>query len=283
MLVDLRKICQIAEKKKNAVGAFNVVSIASLHAILDAAEELELPVILQFAQCHECYVSIEDVAPLVVRHAERASVPVCVHVDHGEDADYIRKGLELGFTGVMFDGSALPYEQNRDETARLAELAHAFGAGIEAELGSMGARESGNGEAERAKKIYTDPALAKRFVDETGIDALACSFGTTHGIYLKAPKLDTAIVSAVRKATHGIPVVMHGGSGVPDELFRESIRCGVRKINYFTYMDRAGASAVKASILNGNDSYPIFSDLTLIAAAAMKENVKEAMKVFALS
>lgn len=282
MLVDLSKICQIAEENKIAVGAFNVVSLATLHAVLDAAEELGLPVVLQFAQCHECYASIEDLAMPMIRRAESAGVPVCVHLDHGENSVYIRKGLELGFTGVMFDGSALPYEQNRDESARLAEIAHSFGAGIEAELGSMGARESGAGESEHVEKVYTDPVLAGQFVRDTGIDALACSFGTTHGIYLKAPRLETGIVTAVRETTNGIPVVMHGGSGVPEELFRESVRCGVRKINYFTYMDRAGAAAVKKSILMDSNQYLMFSDLTLVAAKAMKENVKKAMSVFAL-
>lgn len=282
MIVNLKTVCAIAEKKRIAVGAFNAVSIASLHAVLDAAEELDLPLILQFAQCHECYCSIEDIGPVMVRCAEKASVPVCVHVDHGEDSEYIRKGLELGFTGVMFDGSALPYEENAARSRQIVEMAKTYGAGVEAELGSMGARENGTGGDHEAEKVYTDPELAGRFVLETGIDALACSFGTTHGIYLKAPRLDTGIVSAVREKTGGIPIVMHGGSGVPEEMFREAIRCGVRKINYFTYMDRAGAAAVKAVLESGKSSYPIFSDLTLAAGKAMNENVKAAMKVFAL-
>ena len=282
MLVTLKEICAAAEEKKIAVGAFNVVNLPALHAVLDAAEELELPVILQFAQSHECYASLDDLAPLMVRYAERAGIPVCAHVDHGADVDYLRRGLDYGCTGVMFDGSALPYEQNRDETARLAELAHSYGAGIEAELGSMGVRESGLGEAEHAEKVYTDPALAGQFVSETGIDALACSFGTNHGIYLKAPRLDTGIVSAVREITGGIPVVMHGGSGVPDEMVRESIRCGVRKVNYFTYMEKAGAAAIRESILSGSNRYPIFADLSILVQDAMKENAKDAMRTFAL-
>lgn len=282
MLVNLKEICAEAEKRSIAIGAFNTVSIAALHAVVDAAEESGLPVILQYAQCHECYCGIEDIGPVMVRCAERVSVPVCVHVDHGEDIEYIRKGLELGFTGVMFDGSTLPFEQNVEKSAETVELAKHYGAGTEAELGSMGARENGTGEVGKEPKVYTDPELADRFVRQTGIDALACSFGTTHGIYLKAPRLDTSIISAVREKTGGIPVVMHGGSGVPDDLLRQSVRAGVRKVNYFTYMEKAGAAAVKKSLSSGTVFHPIFADLSLTAYEAMKENVKTAMLAFAL-
>ena len=153
-------------------------------------------------------------------------------------------------------------------------------------LGSMGKRESGSGEdgagAEDDTKIYTDPELAKRFVEETGIDALACSFGTTHGIYLTKPRLDFDVVKNVRALCGNSPVVMHGGSGVSKEDYHKAVDAGVRKINYFTYMDKAGGQAVEDYLKSLRDGEPrFFSSIFMAARDAMKENVREAMKIFA--
>lgn len=283
MLVTLKEILKIAEGKKNAVGAFNAVSFASLKAVIGAAEESDQPVVLQYAQCHQCYNLLEDIGPLMLKYAEKASVPVCVHLDHGEDIEFLKKALDIGFTGVMIDASSLPYDQNAGITAKTVEMARRYGASVEAEIGSMGRRETGEGlktGADDETKIYTDPAEAKRFVEETGIDALACSFGTTHGIYLKAPRLDFGVVASVREAIGGKPIVMHGGSGVSPEDYRKAIAAGVRKINYFTYMDRSGALAVKAALSDEKQANPLFTELTKTAEAAMKDNVKTAIGVF---
>ena len=202
MLVTLKEILKIAEEKKIAVGAFNTPNLESLMAILDAAEELQLPVIIQAAQCHEVFVPVSVIGPVMIARAKEASVPVCVHLDHGETLEYVQKVLDIGFTGVMFDGSTLPYEENVASVKKAVEMASKTGASVEAELGSMGRRESGAGDdgagAGDDTKIYTDPVQAKEFVKETGIDALACSFGTTHGIYLTKPRLDFSVVEQVR-------------------------------------------------------------------------------------
>lgn len=283
MLVNLKKICEIAEERNMAVGSFNACSLASLKAVFRAAEEMQAPIVIQFAQCHEVYNSLEDVGPLMLKYARNASVPVCAHLDHGEDLEYLKKALDMGFTGIMFDGSTLPYDQNVELSARAAEMAHACGAGVEAELGSMGRRETGEGVGsgnDDETKIYTDPEQAAKFVKATGIDALACSFGTTHGIYLTKPRLNFDVVSNVRKNTGGMPIVMHGGSGVSDEDFHKAIDAGVRKINYFTYMDKAAGLAVKDRLLTLNEAHPLFAELTLTAEKAMTENVKKAIGVF---
>lgn len=286
MLVTLQEILKIAEERKIAVGAFNAANLESLQANIMAAEELNVPVILQFAQCHESWIPLSLIGPLMVDFAKKATVPVCVHLDHGEDLDYLQKALEIGFTGIMYDGSTLPYEENLENTKKAVAMAAKYGAGVEAELGSMGKRESGAGDGSGEgdeTKIYTDPVQAKAFVEETGITALACSFGTTHGIYLTKPRLDFNVVKEVREQTGGIPVVMHGGSGVSKENFQESIRAGVRKINYFTYMDKSGGNAAADYIHGLKENEPIFFSSVLAAAReAMKENVKEAMKIFAL-
>ena len=286
MLVTLNEILKIAEERKIAIGSFNAPNLESLEAVLGAAEELQLPVIIQFAQCHEPWIALDLIGPVMVEAAKKASVPVCVHLDHGETLEYLQKALDIGFTGIMYDGSTLPYEENAANSKKAVEMARKTGASVEAELGSMGRRESGAGDgtgAEDETKIYTDPKLAAQFVRETGIDALACSFGTTHGIYLTEPRLDFDVVRGVRKETGDIPVVMHGGSGVSREDYRKSIEAGVRKINYFTYMDKSGGNAAAEYLKGLKEGEPVFfSSISMAARGAMKENVKAAMKMFAL-
>ena len=283
MLVTLNEVMKIAEERGIAVGSFNAIGFDSLLAVIGAAEELNLPVIIQFAQCHEEWIPLDVIGPVMVEAAKKASVPVCVNLDHGETLNYLERALEIGFTAIMYDGSTLSYEENLANTKKAVAMAAKTGASVEAELGSMGRRESGAGDhtgAEDETKIYTDPQQAKVFVEDTGIDALACSFGTTHGIYLAEPKLDFDVVKNVRVKTDQIPVVMHGGSGVSREDYKKAIKAGTRKINYFTYMDKAGGNAAAAYIENVKDGEPLFfSSIYLAARDAMKENVKEAMKM----
>lgn len=287
MLVNLKEILDIAEHKKIAIGSFNTPNLESLRAVIDAAEELNIPAIIQFAQCHELWIPLSVIGPIMVEQARRADVPVCVHLDHGETLDYLQQALDLGFTGVMYDGSVLSYEENLENTKKAVAMASKYNCGVEAELGSMGRRESGAGEegasTDDNTKIYTDPTLARQFVADTGIDALACSFGTTHGIYLTKPKLDFDVVKNVREQAENIPVVMHGGSGVSWEDFHVGIKAGVRKINYFTYMDKSGGNAVAEYLKGIKAEEPVFfSSVTAAAGKAMKENVRNAMRTFAL-
>ena len=285
MLVTMKEILKIAEEKEIAIGAFNAANLESLTAEVEAAEALELPVIIQFAQCHEPWIPIDVIGPIMLTAAKSAKVPICIHLDHGETLEYVQKALDLGFTSVMYDGSTLEYDENLGNTKKAVELAKAKGASVEAELGSMGVRESGAGDGsgnEDATKIYTDPELAADFVRDTGIDALACSFGTTHGIYLTEPRLDFDVVKNVRAKTGNIPVVMHGGSGVSKEDYHKAIKAGVRKINYFTYMDKAGGAAIVKYLEEKKDDTPVFfSTLSMCGRDAMRENVTGAMKMFA--
>ena len=287
MLVTLKEILKIAEERKFAVGAFNAPNLESLQAVIGAAEAVGLPVIIQYAQCHEQFVTLEVIGPIMVDFAKRAKVPVCVHLDHGEDLETLGTALSIGFSSVMFDGSGLPFEDNIKNTKLAVEMAAKTGASVEAELGSMGRRESGAGDktgSDDESKIYTDPVLAGKFVRETGIDALACSFGTTHGIYLTKPQLDFSIVASVRGETGNIPVVMHGGSGVSREEFHRAIKAGVRKINYFTYMDKAGGAAAAEYIKGLTAGEPqFFTSIAVAARAAMRENVEQAMINFSMA
>ncbi|MCI6091764.1 class II fructose-bisphosphate aldolase [bacterium] len=286
MLATLNDVMKIAEEKKIAVGSFNTPNLEALQAVIEAAEELDLPVIIQFAQCHEPWIPLAMIGPIMVNAAKKSKVPVCVHLDHGETLEYLQQALDMGFTSIMYDGSTLSYEENLENTKRAVSMATKTGASVEAELGSMGRRESGAGDDSGENddtKIYTDPHQAKVFVEETGIDALACSFGTTHGIYLTQPKLDFDVVKNVRALTEQIPIVMHGGSGVSREDYRKAIEAGTRKVNYFTYMDKSGGNAVAEYVNSVKEGEPLFfSSASMAARDAMKENVKAAMKMFAL-
>lgn len=286
MLATLNDVLKIAEEKQIAIGSFNTPNLEALQAVIAAAEEEQLPVIIMFAQCHEPWIPVDVIGPIMVDFAKKASVPVCVHMDHGETLDYVQKTVDLGFTSVMYDGSTLPYEENVANTKKAVEIASGTGASVEAELGSMGRRESGAGDKtgdQDETKIYTDPDLAAKFVKETGIDALACSFGTTHGIYLEEPKLDFDVVRNVRTRTNNMPVVMHGGSGVSREDYHNAVKAGVRKINYFTYLDKSGGTAAVEYAKNLKENEPaFFSGVMIEAREAMKENARTAIRMFAL-
>lgn len=279
MLVNLKEILQIAEKEKTAIGMFNATGFDSLQAIISVAEELNKPVILAHAEVHNVYNDIEMVAPTMLALAKNAKVPVCVHLDHGTSLEMIYKALRLGFTSVMIDASALPYEENLKQTKLVTDIAHSMGVSVEAELGRLVKGEAGSGEkiAGKPEDYYTNPEEAEAFVKATGIDALAIAFGTSHGFYTAQPKLDFNVIKKVSEKT-GIPLVMHGGSGVSPEGFKKAIDNGIRKINYYSYMSKAGYNAAKALIESGTTNY--LHDVEFAAMQAMKDDVRVAMKIF---
>lgn len=280
MLVNLKEILKIAEEDKSAIGMFNATGFDSLQAVIGAAEDLNRPVIIAHAEVHNKYNDIAMVAPAMIAMAKNAKVPVCVHLDHGTSLDMIYKALRLGFTSVMMDASALPYKENVRLTKMITEAAHSMNVSVEAELGRLMTGEAGSGEklaSGRAEDFYTRPDEASEFCKETGIDALAIAFGTAHGFYSSQPKLDFDVVKNCAKAT-GIPLVMHGGSGVSEEGFRRAIECGIRKINYYSYMSKAGYLAVKTAIESNVTNY--LHDVEHVAMHVMKEDVKKAISIF---
>lgn len=281
MLVNLKEILEIAERENMAIGMFNATGLDSLQAVIAAAEELGQPVIIAHAEVHNVYNDISLVGPAMVAAAREAKVPVCVHLDHGVTLEMIYKALRLGFTSVMIDASHLPYEENLALTKSVTEMAHAMGVSVEAELGRLVTAEAGSDHGAIAdakpEDFYTDPKEAEEFCRITGVDALAIAFGTSHGFYTAQPKLDFDVVKNV-KAACGLPLVMHGGSGVSEEGFKAAIAGGIRKINYYSYMSKAGYMAAKAVIEEGKTSY--LHDVEFAAMKAMKEDVKKAIEIF---
>ena len=276
MLVNLEYVLKIAEEKNCAIGSFNTPNLENMIAVISAAEELNVPVIIMHAQCHEEYAPLDIVGPIMLLMAKKAKVPVCVHLDHCEDLDYLKRAIDIGFTSVMLDASSLPYDENVKMTKEAVSLAHPKNISVEAEIGVLGGREAGNQKLLTKEEMYTDPDLAKKFVDDTNIDALACSFGTAHGIYKVKPELDFDRIQKINTLCN-LPLVMHGGSGVSSEDYVKAIKCGVRKINYYSYMSREGVYAAR-EILKKDITF--YHELASYATSKMKEDVIRALKIF---
>ncbi|MCI6788760.1 MAG: class II fructose-bisphosphate aldolase [Mollicutes bacterium] len=279
MLVTMNEVLKYAEEHNCAVGSFNTPTLENLWAVIDAAEKKNVPVIIMHAELHEPIAPLSLIGPIMVLVAKNSKVPVCVHLDHGEHLEYIEKALKLGFTSVMYDGSLLPYDINMNNTKKCVEMAKKYGASVEAEIGVLGGRESLDSKKIRKQEdLYTDPELAKKFVEDTKIDALACSFGTAHGIYKVKPKLDFDRIIKIKELTN-LPIVMHGGSGVSKEDYVKAIECGVRKINYYSYSAREGLYAA-IKLIRENEDLTFYHEIAFAAKEAMEKDVAKAIKVF---
>lgn len=279
MLVTMNEVLKYAEEHNCAVGSFNTPTLENLWAVIDAAEKKNVPVIIMHAELHEPIAPLSLIGPIMVLVAKNSKVPVCVHLDHGEHLEYIEKALKLGFTSVMYDGSLLPYDINMNNTKKCVEMAKKYGASVEAEIGILGGRESlDSKKITKQEDMYTDPELAKRFVEDTKIDALACSFGTAHGIYKVKPKLDFDRIIKIKELTN-LPIVMHGGSGVSKEDYVKAIECGVRKINYYSYSGREGLYAA-IDLIKENKDLTFYHEIAFAAKEAMEKDVVKAIKVF---
>ena len=231
MLTNLNELMKYAQEHEMAIGSFNGPTLESARAALEAAQELGVPVILQHAPAHDPYISLELAGSIMLALAEQATVPVCVHLDHGDSLETAMRAIRMGYTSVMYDASGKPFEQNLQETRKIVRMAHAVNVSVEAELGNLPHNFHGEMTDENPEAFYTNPEDARRFVKETGVDALAIALGTVHGVYKAKPKLSFDVIRRVREATGGLPLVMHGGSGLSDEDYRTAIACGIRKIN----------------------------------------------------
>lgn len=228
MLVNFDKILSIADKGGFAIPAFNVYNMETVMGIIGAAEELRAPVILQ---CYSRLMSNDEgyyLSPIVLAAAARASVPVCFHLDHGAGELPVMRAIRFGATGIMIDASTEPIDKNIAITSKIVELCGHNGIQVEGELGHIG---SANDET---MSESTETADAVRFANETGVRALAIAVGTAHGHYKKAPKLDIKRIGEIHTALPEVSLVLHGGSGIPDEQIRAAIAAGIRKINFGT-------------------------------------------------
>lgn len=278
MLATLNDVLLPARKGGYAVGLFNTVNLEMARGVLEAAEALRSPVIIGTAEVLLPYGPLRELAELLRPMAERAAVPVVLHYDHGLTFDKTLQALRYGFTSVMYDCSTLPYEQNLASVQELARIAHALGATVEAELGHVGNAEGGEEEQEPAdpSALYTDPAQAADYIARTQADALAIAVGTAHGAYRLPPKLDFARIREVA-ARIPTPLVLHGGSGLTDDDFRQAVRAGISKVNIFTDINLAGVQGMERGLAEGKRAV---TDLIPYQVAAIREATERKMLLF---
>jgi fructose-bisphosphate aldolase class II len=283
-LVSMKEILRDARKKRYAVGCYNAINLEMIRGVIGAAEEERSPVILCHAEVHFKYTPIEKIAPILVREAENAKVPVAILLDHGKSFDAVVKAMKLGFNAIMYDGSNLGYEENIKNTKEIVKIARAMGVSVEAELGHVTRPRSGGAEGEEDDSViddtslYTEPEQAKEFVERTDVDALAVAFGTAHGVYLKTPRLDLERLGMISKKVD-VPLVMHGGSGLSEEDFKGSIQKGISKINYYTGMAVNCAERLKEELFKA-DGKAFFHNLMMTAINTFYEDARKTIRLF---
>lgn len=273
-LVPMKKLLENAEKNNIAVGAFSVGNMEMVMGAVAAAEELNTPIILQIAECRLKNSPLELMGPMMLSAAKNAKVDIAVHLDHGLKIETVKKALEMGFTSVMFDGSTLPLEENIKAVKQVREMADQYGATVEAELGVVGGNE-GDGAAHEI--LCTNPDDAKLFCDETGVDALAVAIGNAHGNYPVLPNLRFDVLDDINKMVD-TPLVLHGGTGITDEMFQQAIMLGVRKVNIATasFDNLAKFALDYCKPLDKANYFELSAQMSM----GVYENVKRHIKVF---
>ncbi len=275
MLVTMNDVLLPAKKGGYGVGFFNAVNVEMARAIIETAEELKAPVMVGTAEILLPAMELERVAQYLIPMAKKATVPVCVHYDHGLTFERCMEALKLGFTSIMYDCSTDSYEENLKKVAEMVKICHAMGATVEGELGHVG-DNFGTGKLENPSDYFTNPDTALDFVSKTGVDSLAVAVGNAHGDYAFSPKLDFERIDTIAKKTN-IPLVLHGGSGLADSDFKQAVHLGVSKINIFTDIDKAGKAGVEAGIAAGEKT---MMGLIPYEIEAMKKVVAEKITLF---
>lgn len=279
MLVNMNEVLYDAKKGRYAVGLFNAVNLELARGIIAAAEQTGSPVIMGTAEVLFPYGPLEEVSYYLLPMAKKAKVPVVIHLDHGLKKETCLKALELGFTSIMYDCSTDSYDENVRKVKEMADIAHSFGATIEGELGHVGDNEGsaeGNSHLADPSNFFTDPKMAKDYVQKTGVDALAIAVGNAHGAYKLPPKLDFDRIRTIAK-TVDVPLVLHGGSGLTDNDFKKAIQEGISKVNIFTDINVA---AVKAQLSQFTDMNKGIIDLIPAAVEAIKQETMKKMQLF---
>lgn len=275
MLVNMKNLLANARRDGYGVGFFNAVNAEMARAVIETAEELHSPVMIGTAEVLLPVTPLDVVADYLVPMARAASVPVCVHYDHGLSFAKCMEALRLGFTSVMYDCSTAPYAQNASKVAELVGVCHSMNVSVEGELGHVGDNE-GDGKLQRPSDFYTDPDAAADYVWRTGVDALAVAVGNAHGDYRFPPKLDFDRIATIAERTC-VPLVLHGGSGLSDDDFRIAVSKGIAKINIFTDLDKAGKRGLTEGLDAGAASV---TALIPYEIAAMKAVVAEKLRLF---
>lgn len=277
MLTNFNAMLQTAYEQKKAIGSFNFYNYETLKGILHAAGQMHAPVIASFGRKYLSNMSFDEVKAITAASADICKTDVCLHLDHCDNMEIIYQAVRAGFTSVMYDGSALPFEENAANTKRICEIAHACGVSVEAELGSLAAGAASHEGSADDIEVYTSPDAAEEFVQRTGVDALAVSIGTVHGLYKGTPDIRVDILKAVNEKLH-IPLVLHGGSGTPEEKVKECISNGIAKINVNTEISDYTVQRTRELLAAEN---PHLSVVALNQMQYVSEVVQKYMSIFA--
>ncbi len=271
-LVTLKEILAGTRKGKYAVGSFNFNGFEDVKGMIRGGVETNAPIIVMSSPATTRYLGLHAVCGMVKGMAEDAGIPVALHLDHCTDEDFIKECVKAGFTSVMIDASTKPYQENIEISRRITEFAHSYGCSVEAELGVIGGHEE---DAATGEVLYTNPEDVPEFVEKTGVDALAVAVGTVHGFYKSAPKIDFDRISTIRKLTE-TPIVLHGGTGVPEEDFKQAIACGISKINVGTELKYAFSASLKKATSEKseeNDPRKLMAVVTDDCAKIVREKI----------
>jgi len=275
-LVSARELVTDAAHRGTGIGAFNVIHLETAEALVRASEQAQLPVILQISQnCADFHGGLEPIALATLAVARRASMPVAVHLDHAERPELVDEAIALGFGSVMFDGGALPYDDNVALTAAVAERAHAAGVYIEGELGEVGGKDGAH-----APGVRTDPDEARAFVAATGVDALAVAVGSSHAMLDRSASLDLELIARLHAALP-VPLVLHGSSGVADSVIADAVRAGMTKINVSTHLNGFFTRAIRDA-LGADDALVDSRKYLKPAREALAGEAARMLRLFAL-
>jgi len=270
-------LLQRAKEEGYAVGAFNANNMEIIQAIIETAEEEKAPVILQASQGAIQYAGVDYIAAMVKVAAERATVPVSLHLDHGTDFEQNVKCIRAGFSSVMFDGSKLPLPENITIARKVCDVAHIVGVSVEGELGQI-PKSGENVTREQLEKLMANPQETEEFVKKTGVDSLAIAVGNVHGMKTREAQIDIPRIKKIQKLTN-IPLVLHGASGIPDESVKQAIKAGICKINIDTEIRKAFVRGI-GIILKENPNEIDPRKILGKAKTEMKEAVREKIRLF---
>lgn len=276
MLVDMKEILEDAKLKKYAVGSFNVYSYETIKGVIQSIKNQKIPAIIAFGEKYLKNMEFDSVYRCVKTLSEDIDTPFSLHLDHCKNPDNIYRAIKAGFTSVMYDGSALPYEQNIKNTSKVVEVAHACNVSVEAELGSLASGlNSSEGELSD-EEIYTSPSQAQDFIEKTGIDALAVSIGTVHGMYRGVPNIRVDILKKIKEKVD-MPFVLHGGSGTPEEKLRDCIINGICKVNINTEISMYTLENIKQKLNDGSKYH--LSDISIMEIDLVESIVSKYMNI----
>jgi fructose-bisphosphate aldolase class II len=277
VLVNLKTILSAADKENRAVGSFNVYSYETIHGVCKAIKETKKPAVISFGASYLKNMSLECVKFIVDETVNKLPADTALHLDHCKDLEIIKAAINAGFTSVMYDGSALSFEENIKNTKTVVDLAHAKNVSVEAELGTVALGDYSNETDIDHGQAYTEPLKAAEFAQRTGADALAVSIGTVHGIYKGTPNIRVDILKEINKATD-VPLVLHGGSGTPHEILLECIDNGICKINVNTEISQYTVRKMLETIKNEPNTH--LSKLAIMEADFVSEAVHDYIELF---